>query len=391
MRYIEFETNVDALRRKRIKRLGVKYKGSGQRSIYALYNRGTKKFPGDLALWMQYIEFARKDKAYKRLNEILTTVVRLHPTNPDLWIYAANYFMDTQSDITDARSYMQRGLRFCKNRESIWLEYAKLETIYVGKIAGRRKILGLDVDRTVEQTADDPDADMITLPAVTAEDVNPSLGKEDKVDEVALQNLASAPILTGAIPMAVFDSAMKQFQNDAALAEKFFNMFAEFRQVACIKRILQHVHDHLNRNFPQAAQTVACSFRLRLFGIHPASAEFVTSFADALEMLGSSIGQNPTYKAHISEVAVRQMLSLLLIDEVEDIDPAVIKALKSRLRMYIRSLDDAYTASGDAVVGLARSLQEEGKKREVEYLIRSSIKQWGNNEELQQLWSTLET
>nr|GFD59261.1 hypothetical protein [Tanacetum cinerariifolium] len=47
----------------------------------------------------------------------------------------------------------------------MWLDYAKLETIYVGKIAGRRKVLGLDVDRTKKQPAvDDEDTDMIALP-----------------------------------------------------------------------------------------------------------------------------------------------------------------------------------------------------------------------------------
>jgi U3 small nucleolar RNA-associated protein 6 len=116
----------------------------------------------------------------------------------------------TQADITNARSYMQRGLRFCKNSEYLWLEYAKLETIYVGKIAGRRKILGLDVDHSKTEAVNggDEDVDMITLPQVTAEDINPSLAQDDGVDEVALQNLASAPILTGAIPLAVCHEAV---------------------------------------------------------------------------------------------------------------------------------------------------------------------------------------
>ncbi|KAF2685589.1 hypothetical protein K458DRAFT_299664 [Lentithecium fluviatile CBS 122367] len=390
MRYIEFEKNVDALRRKRIKRLGVRYKGSGQRSIYAIYNRGTRKFSGELALWMQYIEFARKDKAYKRLNEILTAVVRLHPTKPELWVYAANYFIDTQGDITDARSYMQRGLRFCKNSELLWLEYAKLETIYVGKIAGRRRILGLDVDRTKKPVAGG-DEDMIALPEVTAEDINPSLRKEDAVDEGALQNLASVPVLTGSIPIAVFDSAMKQFKNNPALAEKFFDMFAEFDRVPCIKRILQHVLEHLQQTSPEAVETVTCNLRLQLFSLHPSSEDFPTALGNALELLGAAIGQRPSYKAPISEVAVRQMLSLLFSDGTEDMDPVILKVLNSRLRKYARLLDEASGGDGAAIVELAKSLQHEGKKSDARVLVRTGLKQWGANEELQQLHSSLDT
>jgi U3 small nucleolar RNA-associated protein 6 len=389
MRYIEFEKNLDALRRKRIKRMGVRYKGSGQRSIYAIYNRATKKFSGELALWMQYIEFARKDKAYKRLNEILTSVVRLHPTKPELWIYAANYFMESQADITDARSYMQRGLRFCKNSELLWLEYAKLEMIYVGKIAGRRRILGLDEDRTKKADAD-ADEDMIALPEITAEDINPSLRREDGVDDEALQNLASAPILTGAIPIAVFDSAMKQFKDVPAIAERFFDMFAEFDQVPCTERILQHVLEHLEQTAPRAVETLACSFRMQLFSLHPISDDFPNALGDAFELLSTAIGQ-PTYTAHISEVAIREILSLLLIAGAEDMDPAILKVLHSRLRRCMRSLDEGSSEEGAAVVALANTLQHEGKKRHAQFLVQSGLKRWSTNQQLQQLHSSLDT
>jgi U3 small nucleolar RNA-associated protein 6 len=371
-----------------VKRLGVRYKGAGQRSIYFLYNRATRKFSGDLTLWMQYIEFARKDKAYKRLNDIFTSVARLHPTKPELWVHAANYFMDTQADITNARSYMQRGLRFCKNSEYLWLEYAKLETIYVGKIAGRRKILGLDVDPKTAQTQDDDDVDMITLPTVTAEDINPSLKQDDGVDEVALQNLASAPVLTGAIPLAVFDSAMKQFQGKARVAEQFFAMFTEFEQLACIPRILQHVLEYLQQTSPQSVESAICEFRMQLFGRNPADPDFPPALADALDLITTATSQHPGHVTRLSEVAVRELLSLQRLSAASDTDPAVQTVISKRLRKYIRAVDEG---PGDKIVDLARSLQQEGKKLDSEALIRSSMKHFGANEELQQLCSALDT
>jgi U3 small nucleolar RNA-associated protein 6 len=339
---------------------------------------------------MQYIEFARKDKAYKRLNDIFTSVARLHPTKPEIWVHAANYFMDTQADITNARSYMQRGLRFCKNSEYLWLEYAKLETIYIGKIAGRRKILGLDVDHSKTQAAQvgDEDVDMITLPQVTAEDINPSLQQDDGVDEVALQNLASAPVLTGAIPLAVFDSAMKQFQGKARVAEDFFAMFAEFEQLACIPRMLQHVLEYLQQHAPQSVEAAICGFRMQLFGSSPADPEFPPVLADALELISTTSQQHPSHVARLSEVAVRELLSLQRLSTDADTDPAVQTVVTKRLRKYMRALDEG---AGDKVADLAKKLQQEGRRRDSDALVRSSVKYFGANEELQRLYSALDT
>ncbi|EDU45791.1 hypothetical protein PtrSN002B_002514 [Pyrenophora tritici-repentis] len=388
MRYIEFEKNVDALRRKRIKRLGARYKGHGQRTIYFLYNRATRKFSGDLTLWMQYIDFARKDKAYKRLNDIFTSVARLHPTKPDIWIIAANYFMETQADITNARSYMQRGLRFCKNSETMWVEYAKLETIYVGKIAGRRKILGLDVDRTKKaETDEDGDEDMIRLPTVTAEDVNPSLKQNDGVDEVALQNLASAPVLTGAIPLAIFDAAMKQFQGKPRMAERLFDMFAEFEQLSCIPHILQHVLDYLQEHYPHAIETDICRFRMQLFGCNATGAELAAALSQALDLISATVQQHPNEKTRVSEVAVRHLLSLHRL--LADADPGLHKAWRAALRKHVRGMEHG-EGSGDEIASVVESLRNQGKKHEADMLARTGIKYWAANEGLQKFVSATE-
>src|SRR6201996_7569267 len=89
-RYAEFEINVDALRRKRVKRLGMKSTAqNGRRRIFFVFDRGCRKHPGDVGLWMDAIEFAKKQKAHKKLQEMYTQILRLHPTKADLWIHAA--------------------------------------------------------------------------------------------------------------------------------------------------------------------------------------------------------------------------------------------------------------------------------------------------------------
>src|SRR5437016_3559762 len=206
-RYAEFEMNLETLRRKRVKRFGIKSSNhAGQRRIFFILDRATRKFRGDLGLWMQYIEYARKEKAIKKLHQILTSVLRLHPTKPELWMYAARYTADG-ADMTAARSYMQRGLRFCKTSRGLWVEYAKLEMAYIAKISARRQILGLDdVGPENEEVigTNAPDEDIIKLPELTAEDMDPTLEEGDDSDQNLWQNIASTPALSGAIPLAIF-------------------------------------------------------------------------------------------------------------------------------------------------------------------------------------------
>ena len=392
MRYVEFESNFEALRRKKLKRLGIKSTGSGSRRIFSLFQRGTKKFPGDLGLWMQYIEFARKEKAYKKLNEILTAVVRLHPTKAELWIYAALYFMDAQADITNARSYMQRGLRFCKSSKKLWLEYAKLETLYIGKIAGRRKILGLDIDRSKKTVADD-DENMIALPTVTAEDINPTANEEDKIDEKALQHLADAPVLTGAIPIAVFDAAMKQFEGDAALAAQFFDMFAAFDQLPCLSRILQHVLEHLEQISPEALETASCAFQLPIIGVPVLSPKFPGALKESLNRLSSSLENIPQFRAPLSKAAVLRLVPL--VSNAEAGDATIRKALKSTIRKYCRILEETNRESsnqdGDAIGDLIDELRSGKRLDDAKYLVSVATKQWSGNERLHQLQMLMDT
>ncbi|OCL04866.1 hypothetical protein AOQ84DRAFT_300011 [Glonium stellatum] len=390
-RYAEFETNLEALRRKRVKRLGVKASGySGQKRIFFILSRATRKFHGDVGLWMQYIEFARKEKAYKRLSEILTSVLRLHPTKPELWIYAARYSMETQADITNARSYMQRGLRFCKNSKLLWLEYGKLEMIYIAKISERSRILGLHSYRPEEKRDEDHHSDMITLPDITAEDVNPSLTKDDAVDEVALQNLASAPVLTGAIPVAIFDAAMKQFENDSKVAEQFFNIFAEFGSLPCIQNILEHVVEHLQTS-PNTVIAVVCSFRKPLIGVDQNSPNFPRALGLSLDSLNSSLQRYPNIKGEIASLAIRWMLPIARTGE--GIDPNIKKVLSSSLRKLCFDLEDiergASKNAGDAVAGVVETLRRERRVEDAKHLAKISLKWWSSNERLLETQSSL--
>jgi U3 small nucleolar RNA-associated protein 6 len=341
VRYAEFEANVDALRRKRVRRLGIKAPAhNGQRRIFFILDRGTRKFPGDIGLWMQSIEYARKQKAHKKLSQIFTNVLRLHPTKPDLWIYAAQFAMDAHADMTEARSYMQRGLRFCKNSKKMWLEYAKLEILYIAKIAARRRILGIDGNRTSETAAnslDDPNADILILPKVTKEDINPTLPDHDDVDEVALRTLDSTPAMTGAIPIAIFDAGMAQFRNDPAVGKAFFDLCLDFDNVPCLRRILNHVGEAMIAADPSTWQAQACFIKVAVFGLDVSSPDFPPSLSVSLSRLKSGLSQ-AQQKIDLVEDILKWVQGWL---EHDDLDPAirqVLSAKKCSLEQVVHSV-----------------------------------------------------
>ena len=334
---------------------------------------------------MQYIEYARKQKAQKKLNQVLTSVLRLHPTRPELWIYAANYAMETEGDMMEARSYMQRGLRFCKRSKDLWIEYAKLEMIFIAKIVGRRRVLGLDESRTEIPRAtmeDNPDADIVTLPTITAEDINPDLAQNDSVDQVALQNLNSTPALAGAIPMAVFDAAMKQFPEDDILGKRFFDMIAGFRGVPCYQKILDHIVDTLSTAMPTNPLVASCYIWQPVIGVKATSPDFPRGLGVALERLDSAAKR--VYPR--LPLLKRTIDSLLTFLEVEKLDPDIRKVLmatlKSTLGQLQMELEHKTGESGDEAAEVLEKLRSNSLHPFVESTMAWALRIWGNNTRL---------
>ncbi|KAF6219296.1 hypothetical protein HO133_005121 [Letharia lupina] len=337
-RYAEYETNLESLRRKRVTRLGVKTSNhTGQRRIFFVLDRATKKFPGDVGLWMQYITFAQKQGSNQKVSQILTSVLRLHPTKPELWIYAATM---RDADMTEARSYMQRGLRFCGSSEKLWIEYARLEMIHVSKIAGRRRILGLDggkVDKKSRQDAEGDDEDMMTLPAITAENIMSGQRPRGGAEQEALVKLGTSPALLGAIPMAIFDAAMRHFKEDNELCQQFFDVVAEFHEVPCQKSILSHMMDTLRTIAPKSPGTLIRWIQQPVIGTDVKSPEFPALFVDCLDRIKRSFEilttiSTPPKTARPMSILGQQVIAWMLTYQKEDIDADVRKVIRITIR-----------------------------------------------------------
>jgi U3 small nucleolar RNA-associated protein 6 len=371
-RYALYEMNLDSLRKKRSKRMGVKATSfAGQKKIFFVLERGVRRFQGDMGLWMQYLEFCRKEAANKKLAKALTQCLRMHPIKWDLWTWAAKYYFEQQADMPTARSYMQRGLRFCKREQKLWLEYAKLEMLYVAKIAARRKILGLDIERTVKQIDStlDADADMMALPDVTADEIKPEGAPEPKqaVDEEALKKLAASPALNGDIPRIVFETAMREF-NDPALAEQFFDVFAAFTDVPCTSKLLQHIIDNLSSQDSAASKISMhiCLAKLELLDTNTReaieAAEFPLKLAKALSILKKAMGESPKHNADLAEKVVALLLPYFKFQLDEDIE----RVLRSAVAQYIRTLN---LGSFDRVKAVVKRQIKAGNEEEATLLI----------------------
>ena len=364
-RYAEYEMNLETLRRKRTKRTGQKHAVHfGQKRISFILDRATRKFHGDVGLWMQYFDYSRKQKAYKKVAQILTSLLRLHPTKPELWIYAAKYVMEDQGDITGARSYMQRGLRFCKQSKDLWLEYARLELIYIAKIAGRREVLGLNshLDEQASYRAlDDSGGDHIALPGITAEDINPNLSTDNSLDQDILQNLSKTPVLTGAIPIAIFDAAMDNFK-DVSFGERFYDMAIEFNNISCIGQLSKHIANALIFLDPASPASINCSIRQPLAGVQISSSEFPAILGVVIKQLRIMI------ETHTSlEFLDRSMDWLLSYLSAGDIDPDIrtvmIATLSRCMGQYRTIIQTKGGGSSDRVADLLRQFQERGLEK----------------------------
>lgn len=329
---------------------------------------------------MQYIEYARHCKANKRVEELLTRCLRMHPTKPELWVYGAKYALDTDGDMRAARGYMQRGLRFCDRSRMLWLEYGKLEMLYVAKLAGRRRILRLEgTNSTIEDKPiedNEIDADTIALSALTAEDINPALAGGEDASEAALKNLASAPVLTGAIPMAVFNAAMQRFGDDLQLALQFFNTFADFKQVPSLETVLQHTIDVMSEISPMSMEFMSCVFRRPFILMASDSPEFPAALGQSIQYIDLAIEDRPGITKELVGLAITWLAPLY---RKQELDESLKRVIGASLRQFTKALDQGQ------FVEIVKGLKSEKRVDDAKHLLKFGIKHFGSTEQLLQI------
>lgn len=403
-RYAEYEINLDSLRRKRVKRLGIKNDHhTGPRRIFFIFDRATRKFHGDIKLWMQYIEFAKRQKSSKKLSGIITSVLRLHPTKPELWIYAASYVMEERDDIIEARAYMQRGLRFCRESINLWLEYAKLEMAYVAKIATRGQVLGMNKNRATEQVVSKLDGEHghdFSNPELISPDNDPNFQVVEFIDRSVLKTLEALPVVSGAIPIAIFDAAMKQFEGDVTVGEDFFDMIAQFHEAPHAAKILQHITSSLLNTAASSPAALSCFIRQPLVGVGALSPRFPGALRTVMDRLNSTMQESTIFTGSKEGLTSRSLLAQRIMTWMlsfisDGLDPDITKviavALKKLWNQYRLDIEQAAGNNSGPFADIFTDLQEKGFADMVNPSKTLALRLWPHDAKIQSLRSEVTT
>eukprot|EP00127_Corallochytrium_limacisporum_P000444 Clim_evm20s12 gene=Clim_evmTU20s12 len=146
LRYIQYQVNLDAIRRVRRRKkpnVGkIRHSEHGlSKRIHHTFQGALKKFSGDLKLWKEYISFCQRTGSAKTLDRVVAQAIQYHPLETDLWILAAKHQFEEYANIQAARTMLQRGLRTQDTNLALWREYTRLEYLYWEKMLKRRNIL----------------------------------------------------------------------------------------------------------------------------------------------------------------------------------------------------------------------------------------------------------
>ena len=222
----------------------------------------------------------------------MTKLLRLMPTDDDLWVMAARRAADA-GDMAGARSMFIRGCRFCVTSGVVWIEYARceMENLRNALKNNEKKPKALPAapaDEEIIEMADDDEDEMVDEDGVITsyDEAGTELAKtlpED--DTLALQK---AKATDGSIPQAIFDIACKQKFFTAGVAESFFAVFGSFADLDVGSSLLQHVLDVVEKLFPASATACAAYVRQPVMAISPLTPDFPRALREFLSRLKSA-------------------------------------------------------------------------------------------------------
>lgn len=232
VKYIQYETNVEKLRVKRVHRILQANKTNSisdwsiPQRIGFIYQRGTNKFPQDLKFWAMYLNFLKNrgvSTSYKKIHSVYNTLLKLHPNNVDIWISCAKYEYEKHANFKSCRSVFQNGLRFNPDVSKLWFEYIKFELNFITKLINRRKVMNLINEREQEldmlneakergandENEEDDDEDSNVKTISTGDAMKDKLNELPEADMNMLGSQETNPALRGDIALTIFDIAMK--------------------------------------------------------------------------------------------------------------------------------------------------------------------------------------
>jgi U3 small nucleolar RNA-associated protein 6 len=220
------------------------------------------------------------------------------PNSSELWILAAHYEYQTNFNISGARNLLLRSLRLNPEKQELWFKLAELECLYILKITERRRILGLDKkqleDRQETQDKGDFEANEIALPSITEEELNKSEGPQfDTLLTSPLTDISTNAALNGAVPMAVYSSAIATRPDDISICRGFYDIFLSFSTgssaLSFIDSALDTVKARMEERFSGRGLTVLIRIKDHARGIAPTEVEFPAAIRKMMKTANATV------------------------------------------------------------------------------------------------------
>lgn len=200
----------------------------------SIFDRMLFRFGNDATLWLQYIDYLKNTRNVPTLNRVFAQAIQRHPTNEGLWILAADYEFEFNENITAARALMERALRLNSKSERLWIEFCKLECIYLARIKERMAEYGIDQSALVPKKGNSIDAS--SLPDAKADGSASGVVEGDPSTEV--RSSSENPFLEGAIPRFIFQNALKAIPENPNFRLSFLRLFDAFEGTEKVKNEL---------------------------------------------------------------------------------------------------------------------------------------------------------
>ncbi|XP_010278633.1 PREDICTED: U3 small nucleolar RNA-associated protein 6 homolog isoform X1 [Nelumbo nucifera] len=261
--YIEYEKQLDSLRRLRKKSVARQMKEkdnkklrksvsdfAGVSRILEIYRLAVMRYKGDIDLWFRYLEFCR-ERGHGRMKQVLAQVIRFHPKVPGLWIYAAAWEFDHNLNVAAARALMQSGLRACPNSEDLWVEYLRMELTYLNKLKARKAALGEDKGTLTRDNGDaiekqwrDENKDLFMPLSEGGENADGSSAQEEESEkkEDAFREQGSIILET------IYSGAVKALPSNMSLRKRFLEIL-DATDLAHSDELKEEIMNSMTRDF----------------------------------------------------------------------------------------------------------------------------------------------
>ncbi|KAJ2991095.1 U3 snoRNP protein [Globomyces sp. JEL0801] len=235
------------------------------RRIHAIYLKTLKKFSNDIRIWVQYFDWSIKAKSCRTLGKNFARAIQLHPTKSIFWIMAASYEFEQNHNITSARILLQRAIRINPQDQKLWLEYFKLELLWIFKLKERRRVLFQEkkVDSVPVNSSDEQEG--VELPKLSNENEDDDVFEKDSIlaqsraentTELMNEKLSATQqaLVQLSIPRAVYRNAIIYIPNDVDFRLSFLDIYHTFDLDSIAAQT--DIFDSLKQDFPAEPKVI---------------------------------------------------------------------------------------------------------------------------------------